>query len=108
MPGNRSRQQRTAPRYTFIATADVLEPQSGVHLSGRISEIGAKGCYVDVLNALPVGTEVGVKVTRDKGSFASSARVVYVQEGMGMGLVFTETQPDQAKILEEWIAELGS
>lgn len=107
-PSNQSRQQRTAPRYIFIATADILEPLSGVHLSGRISEISAKGCYVDVLNALPVGTEVGVKVTRDKGTFASSARVLYMQDGMGMGLVFTQTQADQVKILEGWLAELGA
>ncbi|HWG59317.1 MAG TPA: PilZ domain-containing protein [Candidatus Acidoferrales bacterium] len=103
-----SRQTRGAPRFTFIATAHVLEPVSEVRLSGRISEISAKGCYVDVLNALPVGTEVGVRITRDKGTFAASARVIYVQEGMGMGLLFTGMQADQAKVLESWLAELGT
>lgn len=100
------RQNRTEPRFTLIATADILEPAAEVHLSGRISEISRKGCYVDVLNALPVGTEVGVKITRDKGTFASSARVIYVQEGMGMGLMFTGIRADQAEILEAWLAEL--
>ena len=100
--------RRAVPRYTLIATADIVDPASGIRLSGRISEISLKGCYVDLLNTLPKGTAVKVRVTRDIGTFESPAKIAYAQDGMGMGLAFNDTPADQLKILESWLAELGS
>jgi len=76
-------------------------------MSGRISEISRKGCYVDLLNTLPKNTMVKVRISRDRGSFESPGKIVYVQEGMGMGLAFLEPPPDQLKILESWLTELN-
>lgn len=99
-------QRRTVPRYSLIATAEVIEPPSDVRMSGRISEISRKGCYFDILNTLPVGTIVHLRVTRDQGSFATMARIIYVQEGIGMGLAFIDPPEDQLRILDSWLAEL--
>ncbi len=100
------REKRTVPRYSFIATVEVVEPVSDVHIAGRISEISRKGCYVDVLNTLPVGTLIKLQVTRDQGAFATNGRIIYVQEGMGMGVAFIEPPADQLKVLDSWLAEL--
>ncbi|MGA8869579.1 MAG: PilZ domain-containing protein [Candidatus Acidiferrales bacterium] len=99
-------ERRTVPRYSLIATAEVIEPPSDARMSGRISEISRKGCYLDILNTLPVGTTVQLRVTRDQGSFATMARIIYVQEGIGMGLAFVDPPEDQLRILDSWIAEL--
>jgi hypothetical protein len=99
-------QRRTVPRYSLIATAEVIEPPSDARMSGRISEISRKGCYFDILNTLPVGTIVQLRVTRDQGSFATMARIIYVQEGIGMGLAFIDPPEDQLRILDSWLAEL--
>ncbi|MGO9588689.1 MAG: PilZ domain-containing protein [Candidatus Acidiferrales bacterium] len=99
-------QRRTVPRYSLIATAEVIEPPSDARMSGRISEISRKGCYFDILNTLPVGTTVQLRVTRDQGSFATMARIIYVQEGIGMGLAFIDPPEDQLRILDSWLAEL--
>jgi PilZ domain len=99
-------QRRTVPRYSLIATAEVLEPVTDARMSGRISEISRKGCYVDVLNTLPVGTEVQLRISRDQGSFASMARIIYVQEGIGMGVAFVDPPQDQIEILDSWLTEL--
>jgi PilZ domain len=100
------RERRSVPRFSLIATAEIIEPASGVHISGRISEISRKGCYLDVLNTLPVGTRLRLTISRDQGTFTTEARIIYVQEAMGMGIAFVDIPPDQLKILDTWLAEL--
>lgn len=100
------REKRTVPRFSLIATVDVVDPVSSVRISGRISELSRKGCYVDALNNLPPQTPVTIRISRDLGTFISPGKIIYVQETMGMGLVFVGTPDDQLKILDSWLAEL--
>lgn len=99
-------EKRTVPRYTFIATVDIVEPVSDMRISGRISEISRKGCYVDILNTLPRETPIQVRISRDKGIFATAGKIIYVQEGMGMGVGFVDAPSDQLEILDSWLEEL--
>jgi len=101
-------ERRSVPRYSFIATAEIIEPSSGVRMAGRISEISRKGCYVDLLNTLPIGTAIQLRISRDQGVFGCAAKIIYVQDGMGMGVVFDQTPADQLKILDSWLTELAS
>lgn len=101
-------ERRAVPRFSLIATAEIIEPVSDVHISGRISEISRKGCYVDILNTLPRETFVQIRISRDKGTFIASAKIIYVQEGMGMGVAFWEVADDQLAILDSWLAEFSS
>jgi hypothetical protein len=98
--------QRAVPRYTFVATTEIIDPASTVRLSGRISEISRQGCYVDTLNALPVGTLLNVLISRDQGIFVTRGKIIYVHEQMGMGVLFVDPSNDQLKILDSWLAEL--
>ena len=100
-------ERREVPRYTIIVAAEVVEPVSDLHLSGRVSEISHKGCYVDILNTLPQGTVIRLRMSRDKGSFSTLGKIIYVQEGVGMGVEFQDTPADQMKVLEVWLAELA-
>jgi PilZ domain len=102
-----SREQRTVPRYSFIATVDIIEPISDVRISGRVSEISRKGCYVDILNTLPKDTLVRVRVVRDLGSFDSPGKIIYVLERMGMGVAFLDPPADQLQTLDAWLIELS-
>jgi len=102
------REKRTVPRYSLIATVDVVDPVSSVRISGRISELSRKGCYVDALNNLPPQTPVNIRISRDRGTFNSPGKIIYVQETMGMGLAFVGTPDDQLKILDSWLAEIAS
>lgn len=101
------RERRSVPRFSLIASAEIIEPASGVHISGRISEISRKGCYLDVLNTLPVGTKLRLTISRDQGIFTTDAKIIYAQDGMGMGIFFVDVASDQLKILDAWLAELG-
>jgi hypothetical protein len=86
----------------------VTELSSGTLLSGRSSELGLGGCYIDSLNPFPEGTLVGLKIFRDQGVFESKAKVVYCDPRFGMGLAFKEMTPDHRSLLETWLAEIVS
>ena len=101
------REKRSVPRYTLIASVEVIESTTETKIAGRISEISRKGCYVDVLNTLPVSTRVRLVISRDKGNFTTHGKIIYVQESMGMGVAFMDTPDDQLQILEVWLAELA-
>jgi hypothetical protein len=101
-------ERRTVPRYTLIAAAEIVEPASGVRMAGRISEISRKGCYVDLLNTLPMGTPVRLRISRDQGAFACAGKIIYVQDGMGMGVAFDDLPANQLRTLDSWLAELAS
>ena len=100
------REKREVPRYSFIAEVSVTEIASNTRISGRISEISRKGCYIDVLNALPEGTPIHLRISRDQGIFETDGKIIYAQPGMGMGVAFDNTPADQLKLLDAWLAEL--
>ncbi len=100
------RDKREVPRYSFIAEVVVTEIASDTRISGRISEISRKGCYVDVLNTLPEGTPIHLRISRDQGVFESDGRIIYAQPGMGMGVAYANIPPDQLKLLDAWLDEL--
>lgn len=106
--GSSYREKREVPRYGFIADVTLIEPSTDTRISGRISEISRKGCYVDVLNTLPTGTPIELRVSRDKGVFATRGRIIYVQPSMGMGVAFIDIPDDQLKTLDGWLKELAS
>jgi len=101
-------EQRSVPRFTLIAGVELTEPLSEVRISGRISEISLKGCFVDILNTLPVGTLVQVRIVRDQGILICSGKIVYAQEPVGMGIAFMDLPVDEQEVLEKWIAEISS
>jgi hypothetical protein len=104
---NSAVKQRRFARYSFIATADVISLDTDTRLSAQTSELGLGGCYIDTLNPFPEGTLVRVRLVKDTGAFESSAKVVYVLPGFGMGLAFTHLPHDQKLVLDKWIAELS-
>jgi hypothetical protein len=100
------RDKREVPRYSFIAEVTVTDVANDTRMSGRISEISRKGCYVDILNPLPVGTSLQLNITRDMGLFTTLGRIIYTQPGMGMGVAFVDTAADQLRILDAWLVEI--
>ncbi len=101
-------ERRTVPRYMFIAVVEIIEPANDVHMTGRVSEISRKGCYIDILNPLPTGTLINLRVSCDRGTFATPGKIIYVQEAMGMGVSYMNTLPEQLKVLDTWLADMHS
>jgi hypothetical protein len=100
-------ERRKAPRYTFVATTVLTDITNSTKLSGRVTEISRSGCYVDIFSAFPVGTQLIVNIFCDRGTLAVKGKILYIHEGIGMGLVFLDPPKDQLEILDSWLAELS-
>jgi hypothetical protein len=95
--------RRRAPRFPFIASAEVLAESAGTRLAARISDISATGCYVDTINPLECGTPVRVKILTQTHVFEAPARVVYAHTHLGMGLMFGDVLPISQDVLQNWL-----
>jgi hypothetical protein len=98
--------KRAVPRYSFVATTELTDTANAIRLSGRVTEISRNGCYVDVLNSLPVGTMLNLEIVCDQGRFSTKGSIIYVHPGIGMGIAFADMEAPQAKLLESWLAAL--
>ena|ERR1700733_3903453 len=101
-------QQREIPRYSFVASTELTDTKNTVRLSGRVTEISRRGCYIDTLNALPVGTPLEMRIVRDSGTFITTGKTIYVHDRIGMGVAFTDCLPDQLEILDFWLSEFSA
>jgi hypothetical protein len=98
--------RRVAPRYAFVATTEITDTAHATRLSGRVTEISRNGCFVDVANVLPVGTMMKLRITCNQGTFETRGKTLYVQERIGMGIVFLDPSEDQLKVLDSWLVDL--
>lgn len=98
-------EKRRSPRYSFIASAELIEQKADVRIASRVSELSLHGCYLDMMNPFPTGTLVLVKISAGEGFFQAKAKVIYAQMNMGAGLGFLEVEPDSQDVLERWLDE---
>jgi hypothetical protein len=103
----RDRERRHHARFPVTATVEAVELQSKARVTGRTSDLGMGGCYIDTISPLPLNSQVKMRITHEGRSFESKARVAVSSMGMGMGVAFIETEPDQLAILQTWIRELS-
>jgi len=106
------RQRRQTPRYPCVASAVAVDVKSQARITGRTSELGHCGCYVDTISPFVAGTQVWMQITKEDAStcelvhFSAIAVVLYSTPGAGMGLLFTSMPSSEFVALNGWIAEL--
>jgi hypothetical protein len=96
-------ERRRMPRVPFVASAELLEVDTGTRMSAQVSELSLHGCYVDTLNPLPKGTSVYVKIFTQEYSFEAPGIVVYSHANLGMGLAFHDVKPHFVGVLQNWV-----
>ena len=96
-------EKRRSPRYSFIASAELIEQKADVRIASRVSELSLHGCYLDMMNPFPTGTMVLVKVSAGDACFEAKSKIVYSQPNMGAGVGFLEVRPDSQAVLERWL-----
>jgi hypothetical protein len=101
-------ERRRAPRYPFIADAEVIEIASDTKLSAKTSDVSIGGCFLDMLNPSPEGSEIQVRISHAGTTFTALGRVVFIFPNMGMGVVFTRVEDNQLAALQKWLSELSS
>ena len=96
-------ERRVAIRYNFGAIAQVIdldEPDELVSLTGDLS---ASGCFVATTTPLPKGTRVRVRISHSGAEFMAIGKVTGNVSSEGMGIFFTEIEPNDRAILERWL-----
>ena len=106
--GSRFANRRSVPRYPFSGAAAVIEPISGTHLAALVSEISARGCYLESLDELPKNTIMQISIVRNEAAFETWGRIAYVQAGTGSGVAFLDTAAAQRRTLDVWISEISA
>lgn len=97
------KEQRRTPRFTFIASAELIEQKTEVRIATRVSELSLHGCYLDMMNPFPQGTLVLVKIFAGEDFFHAKAKIVYVQPNLGCGVSFLEVEPQPLGVLGRWL-----
>jgi hypothetical protein len=100
-------ERRRSLRFPFSAAVEAIEIKSGAKITGRTSDLGLGGCYVDTLNPFAVGTEATIRILRENESFEAQGRVIYSSIGMGMGLAFISAQPRHVRLFQRWLQEIS-
>jgi len=100
-------ERRRAPRFPIIADAEITEIASETKLSARTSDLSVGGCFLDMLNPSPEGTEIAVRISHADATFTARGRVVFLFPNMGMGVMFTSVPASQQAVLEKWLEELS-
>jgi hypothetical protein len=96
-------EKRRSPRYSFIASAELIEERADVRIASRVSELSRFGCYLDMMNPFPTGTMVLVKISAGDAFFEAKAKIVYSQPNIGAGVGFLEIAPPSQEALERWL-----
>jgi hypothetical protein len=100
--------RRQHKRHALSATAEVVDIASGSRLPTRAADLNKGGCYLDLLNPLPVGSKVRVHINWDGTELVCAAVVRDSHPGMGMGIAFTDLDDARRALIDSWIERLGS
>ena len=87
--------RRDWPRYALTLVAEVSEPLNATVLNARSSDVSRSGCYIDTLQPLPVGASVKLLLRSGDEIFETTAKVVYMCPGLGMGVNWGLSLPDK-------------
>ena len=98
-------ERRRATRHPFVATAEITDEQARIRTSSRVSDPSLHGCYVEMTNPFPQGTNVVMEIYTETEFLETHATVVYLEPKEGMGLTFTEMPAYFASVLNKWLEQ---
>jgi hypothetical protein len=96
-------ERREARRYAFICPAELIDLAGSTRISARTADLSLRGCYIDTLNPLPLGTRVRLQLTKNDQRVEFRAEVTSYHMGSGMGLIFEGLTPAQTDTVVSWL-----
>jgi PilZ domain-containing protein len=98
-------ERRRAPRYPFIAMAEIVDDKENARTSSQVSDLSLHGCYVEMTNPFPEGTNVLIEIYTETEFLEAHATVAYLAPKQGMGLIFSEMPQYFAGVLNRWLVQ---
>jgi hypothetical protein len=104
--------RRANPRFPFSAEAEITL-RDGTSVSAQLSEISSRGCYIDALQPVPVGSELHLSIFGGATSCELDGKVIYGHSGggmgvAGMGVLFGKIGAMQHLTLQTWLNNLAT
>jgi hypothetical protein len=103
--------KRMNPRFPFFADAEITL-RNGKWLPAQLSEISSRGCYIDTLEPIPVGTDLDLCICDGVSTCELNGKVIYKHSGgglgvVGMGVLFGEMGTEQHSTIDTWLRGLA-
>jgi hypothetical protein len=98
-------ERRRAPRYPFIARAEIIDEKENARTSSRVSDLRMHGCFVEMMNPFPEGTTVVIEIYTETEFLEAHGTVARIEPKQGMGLTFSEMPPYFAGVLNKWVEQ---
>ena len=97
---------RAAPRYLLTVDIELTDLQSGIKIRAKTKNLSKFGCGIDTLKPLSKGAKLRIELFHRDDYLVANARVAYSNANSGMGVVFIGVEPDDERVLDEWLVEL--
>jgi PilZ domain len=75
----------------------------GVPMLTNASDVGGRGCYVETLTPLPLGTPLHITFWMEERKVTTSAIVRASDPGVGMGIEFIGLKPEQQQDVQAYL-----
>ena len=85
--------------------AEITDEAENARAPTQVSDLSLQGCYVEMANPFPSGTNVLIEIYTEKEFLEAHATVARFEPKQGMGLTFDEMPPHFAGILSKWLLE---
>jgi hypothetical protein len=100
-------ERRGGTRYYLGAIAEVIDLDERGDLVSVTRDLSASGCFVKTTTPFPTGRRVRVRITHSGAEFTALGNVTGNVTPTGMGIAFTEIEPNDRAILERWLGNAG-
>jgi hypothetical protein len=98
-------ERRRAPRYPFIAMAEITDEAENARTSSQVTDLSLHGCFVEMMNPFPYGTNVLIEIYTETEFLEAHATVARFEPKQGMGLTFDEMPAHFAGVLNKWLRQ---
>jgi hypothetical protein len=100
------RDRRYTIRYPFAADAEMVDMESGKHLTGVTSDISLGGCFICTSQTMAVNTRARMQLSRKGQTFDALVVVRIVKPRIGLGVEFFDVEAPNDRLLSDWIEAL--
>jgi hypothetical protein len=111
MPNANFAVKRASPRFPSSAEAEATF-RDGTSVDAQILEVSSRGCYIDAVKPIPVGTKLQLRISIGMSTCELQGKVIYTHPGFGMaisgmGVVFEDMADEQRLAIESWMRDLA-
>jgi len=94
---------RSEPRSQFDAITEICDLDQSQELVAVSRDLSVSGCFVKTTTPFPKETRVRVRIQHSGEDFVAIGNVTENVTETGMGIVFTQIEPNDRALLARWL-----